>query len=859
MATRPTRLIILAVTVLLLTALLSAFIGQGVSRYAVAQQPPIPPTPTRPPTPTPPVIPTPDIPKYSFKGPSLDIPREARQSISDKDFIDVFCLTSQWQMELFYQVMDIWGPGFVKVKEIATPMGVQMDIPDLAALKAQGKAKVDAVCAAASVEAAQSAVGELLSFGSATQDTFQQVGKTLEARFRDEGNKLAVKIEKQANDYAEQEKTRLTKEMSTKIAALIPKSSGGAPPNMQAIQAQINTLVQQTVAEITQNMEKYVNGIVEKEVGPFKQLDALLTDLGAKSVKARATDTPRGAELKRQAIAKRKQIVQRMLDVNITRAKTELEGARADLELAKRNDPSVKNVDEILAELARDRQALERKIDTALASDVPGADAEIQFRAAIDEFVNKWTALAQQAEKQRPNAITIRDRARPQLILAKAQLLAGAQSITLLLSQSAGKTDSQSEAVNAQASQLTALKDKLNALASRIDQAIATLDKVTADSPVKPLMELLDAIQKEGDALQNDIGAGKATASKRESVFIQAEDELAAFVTKPGTEWDSVKENKPSWRAGWTGTGDWYLSRQGDKLTYKFNIQNRGVFYVWVRDWDDGKHSPGSGAIDMEFYWGSSSAPLKNVPENTVRNSQHQWHQVGQVTLGAPGQIGFSVLKSTTTSKAAILDAFFLSTDANERPPEAPPTPKKTQTVETILIQAEDETAVAVSKPGTNWDSTEEVKPSWRSGWTGTGDWYLSRQGDRLTYKFNIQNPGTFYVWARDWDDGKHQPGSGAIDMDFSFAGGTAQLKNVPENTVRNSQHQWHQVGQVTLGAAGATGVTAQGGPTGGVVAAPGSGPGLTGVTMTITKSATTTKAAVLDAFLLTTDPAVKP
>ncbi len=135
-------------------------------------------------------------------------------------------------------------------------------------------------------------------------------------------------------------------------------------------------------------------------------------------------------------------------------------------------------------------------------------------------------------------------------------------------------------------------------------------------------------------------------------ILIQAENEKTATVNVPY----SPKEIRPAFRQGWTGRGDWYLSTGGDTLTYAFSAGKATSYALWVRDLDDGLHYPGARTITILM----DGVSIGDFPENTIRDNVFHWHKVADVTL-TRGKHTMSVIKTQSTSAAALLDAFFLS------------------------------------------------------------------------------------------------------------------------------------------------------------------------------------------------------
>ncbi|MDD5472711.1 MAG: hypothetical protein PHU34_01045, partial [Candidatus Methanoperedens sp.] len=156
-------------------------------------------------------------------------------------------------------------------------------------------------------------------------------------------------------------------------------------------------------------------------------------------------------------------------------------------------------------------------------------------------------------------------------------------------------------------------------------------------------------------------------SSGKQYIWKEIEDEVSANVQKPGTSWDSVEEKNPTWRLGlsnetYSGTGDWYLSRGGDTLTYNVNVSETGSYVFWMRDWTDKKHPFGSQEITITI----DGITVGNFNEHTG-DAGYGWQQLTSVSLSA-GPHTLKITKTQTTSAAAILDAMLLTTDASYTP-----------------------------------------------------------------------------------------------------------------------------------------------------------------------------------------------
>ncbi len=156
-------------------------------------------------------------------------------------------------------------------------------------------------------------------------------------------------------------------------------------------------------------------------------------------------------------------------------------------------------------------------------------------------------------------------------------------------------------------------------------------------------------------------------SSGKQYIWIEIEDEVGANVQKPGTSWDSIEEKNPSWRLGlsnetYSGTGDWYLSRGGDTLTYNVNVSETGSYVFWMRDWTDKKHPFGSQEITITI----DGTTVGNFNEHTG-DAGYGWQKHTSVSLSV-GSHTLKITKTQTTSSAAILDAMLLTTDVSYTP-----------------------------------------------------------------------------------------------------------------------------------------------------------------------------------------------
>ena len=156
-----------------------------------------------------------------------------------------------------------------------------------------------------------------------------------------------------------------------------------------------------------------------------------------------------------------------------------------------------------------------------------------------------------------------------------------------------------------------------------------------------------------------------------ERILIEAENEMESSI-RPLSERPSrnAKEIHPAWRPPYSGSGDWYLAVGGEFLRYQFNVNRGGMYYVWVRDYVDRFQPKGVRRIIVEFDgrpYGAFSEVDIPAPGD---KGAFGWHRVGNGVNLTTGTHTMKVTKEATTAGAAILDAFYLTTDPNDRPAE---------------------------------------------------------------------------------------------------------------------------------------------------------------------------------------------
>ncbi|HEX3000906.1 MAG TPA: hypothetical protein VHN82_00815 [Methanoregula sp.] len=156
-------------------------------------------------------------------------------------------------------------------------------------------------------------------------------------------------------------------------------------------------------------------------------------------------------------------------------------------------------------------------------------------------------------------------------------------------------------------------------------------------------------------------------AAQGHAVSISAMDYTDASVQKTGASWDSTAEKCPTWRGSdWSGTGDYYLSRGGDTLTYSLDIPVSGVYYLWMRDWSDTNHDKGDRQVTITID-GKTLGTFDAAASFNDGTTGYGWDKLTNIDLSA-GSHAVKITKTATTSSAAIIDSLYFTPQSRDVP-----------------------------------------------------------------------------------------------------------------------------------------------------------------------------------------------
>jgi hypothetical protein len=238
----------------------------------------------------------------------------------------------------------------------------------------------------------------------------------------------------------------------------------------------------------------------------------------------------------------------------------------------------------------------------------------------------------------------------------------------------AGKTDERCKLMATFDAKLAALKQRIEAVGSKIKGVRDYCATAPADkAPDASVLADIEKLRAEGDAIPAAVAALKAEIDKaaadaqakgKAQLWIEAEDEVRTNLLKRTEQWHSIEgKSSDSWRPRTFGSGYWYLSRGGEWLEYDLTLPGTGTYNVWIRDLASNvPGQEGQGIVTVAFDGKSIGSFAENEQGRSVPypKGAFNWHKVASVKLTA-GKHVLRVTKQSTSSRAAILDAYYLS------------------------------------------------------------------------------------------------------------------------------------------------------------------------------------------------------
>ena len=771
------------------------------------------------------------------------IPKDVREQVPEKDLIEVYCLMTKWKTGEFFAALDALDEVLIPALKELQDLGINVSIPEIDKYRSQGQAKLNEICSAQNYKAVQAAIEDFISFGQGVKQELGGLNGSMAAQLKTKGNEMKAKVESELNVWVEQEKTNIEQELKSKADQSANQAKANLEQEMSTkgfttgeeamayaqsrasqikatIESQINNLAEQKKKELETKANAKASEILGVDAEKFKAIGEKMQGIEGQINQVIENKKQDYEQYKVQAMAKRKGLILAVLDKNIESAANQIKEKEPLLKEAKLNDSSVKSSDEYITDLNQDKEILVEKIQAA----VDEGD-ETAINSAVDEMKNKWDGIRQGLERdlaKRQSAKQIYSQAMEQISQAKPQVEKGLAQIEAAqkeIAEKKGECDIAEVPLCAEVetvfNQLSIAKEKAENLLERMNLVEQKYSQVTEATPLECHYEVADY----GAADYDTAGCGENFAqedilglmiSLRES-GLEFQKEMLALKEK----WQVNKAKLEEALAKKPKIGE-ICSQALPKLASGQSQIEKGL---------------GETKSIQDNCQGSTEKKCELI--NTNLDKFNLAEQKGKALLDKINSAE-NKCRAKTDLKELVLFLKGFETELKDflSLVEELKLLKKAGT-EKIYIQAENETSTYLYPRDVSWASNKEIKARWRPGYTGTGDWYLSRGGESLSYNFTVQEGGSYSVWIKDISTYTHSAGARAVNVIVDGK----DYGSFSENSVRRGDEpgtwDWHKTATLDLKAG-------------------------THI-LTIKKTETTSAAAILDVYFITNNPLVTP
>jgi predicted nucleic acid-binding Zn-ribbon protein len=835
------------------------------------------------------------------------IPEDVKKIVPQKDLVDLYCAMTRWKSGDFYLAMGALKKYLIPAIEQARGMGMDISAPDVAGMTAEGTKRITAICAAKTVDDAERLAKDFAQWGrdSAAATMTGQRGE-MESKMKTQGDALRDKVTKVLQPYIDAETAKIEPEIQAKAESIAQSIVAGldtskAPPDTSWITAQVEEqlkpIIEAKRVEIEAKIKAKANEITGPEVKKFQAIGDLFKGMDEKINAEIKAGAGKYAAEKAKALSLRKNLILKMIDANLATAATQLDGAAADIDKARAMDPSLKSVAEMKADLQQDRKDLAAKLDAALAS-----GDENKLVQIFADFEKKWVTVQEDGNKAAAESVTkmCKD-VTTQLASAKAQMQPAIDQITSLQQQCSASTDDQCNQVQALSSRFGTITGKMSDILREMDLAQKLCDSGSTDP--NELVAMLRKIQQDGEDAQTfgaALEADKATvlAGSVKSACNQALPQLKAArveltnndlvvlkskldtcLGKTTPECAVVNDAREKYQP-FKDEVDAFL-KSVDQVTALCTSSKSDADYERIlstlsdlKDQSDQIIADGKDLKELQSGKAGAEAYCRAIREQVPTQREAALKGMNEAkkeltackNVSTPRCAEIAKLKGDIDNITSQVQNVFKNMDQLEKDCKQGAShpsvdqlasrvdalqqsqkgieglltelrakiAKAEQSKKGIWIEAENEIASFIkpvsSRPAVNM---KETNPSWRPPFYGTGDWYLASEGEWLKYAVSVPTDGVYNVWVRDYIDKFQAAGVRRVILDFDGKRLTVFREVDKAAPGDKGIFGWHKVASIMLKAGDHT--------------------------MMATKEKTTSGAAILDAFYLTTGTEVPP
>jgi hypothetical protein len=835
-----------------------------------------------------------------FEAPG-DIPAEAKQYLSDSEIVGIACAYTRWKTGEFFSAMEALKANLIPTVEKLNAAGLKVPVPNVASFITEGQRRVDEVCSSSNYDQARSRIMDFDSWSRATvQSSFDKMRDAMQVQMQARGADIKEKVQAAIAPLVADGQKDIEAQMKAYAAAQAASmASSKSPPSQAGFEAQMNAKAQQLAEALQASIEAKAKEAAGAALGPLQEMASLMDGMQEKIQAAIEAGKANYETYHQQALALRQASILKAVDASLAQAMANLDAASPSMDAARVMDPQVPVVADIKAALAADREALSTSLEVALAT-----DDEAAVQAVVNSFRDKWQAIQRQMEEHAGAAIgQICTVAKTQFGPARAQYSAAIKQIASIEATCQGSVTDDCQLIAGYRDNLGLLTEKLTALNAEMTAAeklcskavindratlIAVLAKIKSDGEdvqnlgaaleIEKRQQMTTTVQQICDATLPELTQARSDLQTEDLAVLKDNlDDCAGSATPACKVINGLKPPFNDFQSKVTNfvtqvgkvqalcaAPDDEASLEAIESTLAFVEEQASALQEAGAALQADQAQKDSAAVfcaslgtEMDFM---REDALKNVDELDTMSAEctgvkNDDYCKRVQSMGSQAK----ALKARTSSLLTKMDKLdtqcvkagtgapkaSLVAQANAIETEAAKLKKDIEALGLkvekdthgtgIWIEAENETKAEVrpvaERPTVN---LKETNPSWRPSYFGTGDWYLAVGGESLQYSFKTPKAAKYFVWVRDYVD-RFQP-VGVRRITISFNG--KAMGTFPEVTLDTSSGNrgmfgWHLVGTVDL-AGGAQ-------------------------TLKVTKEATTSGAAILDAYYLTTGLEVPP
>jgi len=495
-------------------------------------------------------FPAPTVVKPQFEQPGK-VPDEVKKYVNDKDLVAVYCAMTKWKSGQFFSAMDAVKKYVIApTQQVKEDFGLDITIPNVDVIKAEGQKKIDEICNASTVSDVEKLSNEFVKLGQRdNQAQFDDLRNKMQEQLKVKGDALREKVKTELQPFIDEQKASIEKEAQEEADKIVSDkkseiqarlASAKSAPNIEALKAEITSAVEsgikskieQKKAEMQSKVQAKVQAIIGPEKAKFEKIGEFFQKVDEKINEYIKVNESQYEKYKTEAFSLRKRMVLDILDKNIAEGIKKIDASATDLAEAKKNDPTVQSADELKAALLQDKKVLEAKLGVAIESGDENA-----FQQALNDFKIKWeTAQANGEKAMQQSASKVCTIALAQFDNAKKQMDPSIKKIEGLQTKCAKSVTDECLKINEFSSRFETILSKFSDLKTEISLAASMCQNPqTADR--KNLIALMNKIQSDagdvkvyGQALEAE--KSKLLADTAATVCTQTLPQLDAAQTE---------------------------------------------------------------------------------------------------------------------------------------------------------------------------------------------------------------------------------------------------------------------------------------------------------------------------------------